>query len=505
MITARELDVARLPEPAKVWVNLALKYTHGYGIVAVPVNEIDSRGNPVLWAHDIPIVAKKNLSVAHGEIYFGEQTNDRIYVHTTEKEFDFPQGQANVETIYQGDGGIPLSNFWRKLVIARQFDGLRLFISGYFTPQSRVMLRRNTVERVQTLAPFLSFDRDPYIVADLDHYSYIVDAYTTSQNYPYSESYEGSLPAFRGQNYFRNSVKAVIDAYNGSVTFYVFDQRDPIINAYRRVLPEMFKDAGEMPENLRRHIRYPEDIFTVQAEMYGTYHMTNPTTFYNREDRWEIPRELYRDAEIEMLPYYVTTQLPGSEKPEFLLMLPMSVAGKNQMAGWLAGLCDGGNYGKMVAFRFLKGSFIDGPAQVESRINSDSRFSGNLTLWDQHGSRVIRGNLIVLPLVDNKLIVIEPVYIEAEQTKIPTLARVVLGQLLPDDRKIEWASTLPDAERLLVGAAPAIASTPNPTPGNDTLERARALFSQMQQEYAAGNYARYGELLQQLGKLLLDQ
>jgi uncharacterized protein len=295
----------------------------------------------------------------------------------------------------------------------------------------------------------------------------------------------------------------VIDAYNGSVTFYVFDQRDPIINAYRRVLPEMFKDAGEMPENLRRHIRYPEDIFTVQAEMYGTYHMTNPTTFYNREDRWEIPRELYRDAEIEMLPYYVTTQLPGSEKPEFLLMLPMSVAGKNQMAGWLAGLCDGGNYGKMVAFRFLKGSFIDGPAQVESRINSDSRFSGNLTLWDQHGSRVIRGNLIVLPLVDNKLIVIEPVYIEAEQTKIPTLARVVLGQLLPDDRKIEWA-TLPDAERLLVGET-AIASKPNPTPGNDTIGRARALFSEMQQEYAAGNYARYGELLQQLGKLLLAQ
>jgi uncharacterized protein len=227
------------------------------------VNEIDSRGNPVLWTHDIPIVAKKKLSVAHGEIYFGEQTNDRIYVHTTEKEFDFPQGQANVETIYQGNGGIPLSNSWRKLVIARQFDGLRLFISGYFTPQSRVMLRRNIVERVQTLAPFLSFDRDPYIVADLDHYSYILDAYTTSRNYPYSESYQGSLPAFRGENYLRNSVKAVVDAYNGSVTFYVFDRRDPIINAYRRVLPEMFKDAGEMPENLRRHIRYPEDIFTV--------------------------------------------------------------------------------------------------------------------------------------------------------------------------------------------------------------------------------------------------
>jgi uncharacterized protein len=505
MITARELDVTRLPPPAQVWVNLALKYTHGYGAVAVPVSEIDGRGNPILWAHDIPIVAKKNLSVAHGEIYFGRLTNDRIYVRTTEKEFDFPQGQANAETIYQGSGGITLFNSWRKFVFAREFDGLRLFISGYFTSESRVMLRRNIVERAQTLAPFLTFDRDPYIVADADHYSYILDAYTTSQNYPYSESYQGSLPAFRGQNYVRNSVKAVIDAYNGSVTFYVFDGHDPIINAYRKVLPEMFKDASEMPENLRRHIRYPEDIFTVQAEMYGTYHMTNPTTFYNREDRWEIPHELYRNFEIEMLPYYVTTQLPGSDKPEFLLMLPLSVAGKNQMAGWLAGLCDGENYGKLVAFRFPKGTFIDGPAQLESRINSDSRFSGDLTLWDQHGSHVIRGNLIVLPLAGNQVIVIEPVYIEAEQTKIPTLARVVLGQLLPDDRKIEWASNLPDAERLLVGMATTTSSGTHTEPSNETLERARNVFREMQQEYAAGNFARYGELLQQLGKLLLPQ
>jgi uncharacterized protein len=503
MITARELDVARLPEPAKVWVNLALKYTHGYGVVAVPVNEIDSSGNPVIWAHDIPIVAKKDLWVAHGEIYFGEFTRDRVYVRTTEKEFDFPQGQANAETIYRGNGGIPLSNLWRKLVVARAFDGLRLFISGYFTPASRVMLRRNIVERVQTLAPFLSFDRDPYIIADKDHYSYIIDAYTTSQNYPYSETYQGTVPAFRGQNYLRNSIKAVIDAYNGSVTFYVFDQRDPLIGAYRKVLPDMFKDAAEMPENLRRHIRYPEDIFTAQAEIYGTYHMTNPTTFYNREDRWEIPHELYRNFEIDMLPYYVTTQLPGSDKPEFLLMLPLSVAGKNQMAGWLAGRCDGDNYGKMVTFRFPKGTFVDGPAQVESRINSDSRFSGDLTLWDQHGSQVIRGNLLVLPMLDNQLITIEPVYIEAEQTKIPTLARIVLAQLLPDDRKIEWASTLPDAERLLVGATAPVPGAAKTTPGNDTLEQARAVFQEMQREYAAGNFARYGELLQQLGKLLL--
>ncbi len=503
MITARELDVAKLPAAAQVWVNLALKYTHGYGAVAVPVNEIDSRGNPVLWAHDIPIQAKGDLAVTHGEIYYGMLTRDRVYVHTTEKEFDFPQGDANAETIYGGKGGIPLSNLWRKLVIAHEFDGLRLFISGYFTPQSRVLIRRNIVERVERLAPFLTFDGDPYIVADGDHYSYIVDGYTSSENYPYSEPYHGSVFDFRDRNYLRNSVKAVIDAYNGSVTFYVFGTDDPIIKAYRKMLPGLFRDRSEMPENLRRHIRYPEDLFTVQAEMYGTYHMTNPTTFYNREDRWEVPRELYRDREIEVLPYYVMAQLPHTNTPEFMLMLPLSVAGKNQMAGWLAGRSDGENYGKLVAFRFPKGRFVDGPAQIESRINSDSRFSGDLTLWDQHGSRVIRGNLIILPLNDNQLVAIEPIYIEAEQTRIPTLARVVFGQLLPDDRKIEWASTLNEAEGLLVGIPVEQPAGPSsPATDLNQLERARSVFHDMQQEYAAGNFARYGELLQQLEKIL---
>ena len=503
MITARELNLEKLPDQAKVWVNLALRYTHGYGAVAVPVNEMDGRGNPVLWAHDIPINAKGDLAVTHGAIYYGALTRDRVYVRTTEKEFDFPQGQANAEAVYNGKGGIPLSSFWRKLVVANERDGLRLFISGYFTPESRVLLRRNIVERVERLAPFLIFDHDPYIVADGDHYSYIIDAYTSSTNYPYSDAYQGSLRQFHGRNYLRNSVKAVVDAYNGSVTFYVFDKRDPIIGAYWQMLPGFFRDRSEMPANLRRHIRYPEDLFTAQAEMYGTYHMTDPTTFYNREDRGEVPHELYRDREIEMTPYYVIAQLPNAEKPEFLLMLPLSVAGKNQMAGWLAGLSNGENYGKMVAFRFPKGTFIDGPAQVESRINSDSRFSGDLTLWDQHGSQVIRGNLIVLPLNGNQLIAIEPVYIEAEQTKIPTLARVVVAQLLPDDRKIEWARSLTEAEGLLVGAPvrPTISSAEVES-DTDRLDRARTVFHEMQRQYTTGNFTRYGELLQQLEKLL---
>jgi hypothetical protein len=503
MITARELDVTKLPPPAQVWVNLALKYTHGYGVVAVPVNEMDSRGNPVLWAHDIPIQAKGDLAVTHGEIYYGMQTRNRVYVHTTEKEFDFPRGDVNAETVYGGAGGITLSNAWRKLVFAHEFDGPRLFISGYFTPQSRVLIRRNIVERVQRLAPFLTFDRDPYIVADGDHYSYIIDGYTSSGNYPYSEAYQGSVAAIQGRNYLRNSVKAVVDAYNGSVTFYVFAPDDPIIKAYRKMLPGLFRDRAAMPQNLRRHIRYPEDLFTVQAEMYGTFHMTDPTTFYNREDRWEVPHELYRDQEVELQPYYVMAQLPGAQNPEFILMLPLSVAGKNQMAGWLAGRSDGKDYGKLIAYRFPKGRFVDGPAQIESRINSDSRFSGDLTLWDQHGSRVTRGNLIILPLRDKQLVAIEPIYIVAEQTEIPTLARVVFGQLLPDDRKIEWGASLAAAEALVVGAAPERPAEATPTAANpDRLQRAQATFQDMQRAYAAGDFVRYGALLQQLGKIL---
>jgi hypothetical protein len=506
MITARELDVTKLPPPAQVWVNLALKYTHGYGVVAVPVNEIDERGDPVLWAHDIPIQAVGDLAVTHGEIYYGLQTRDRVYVHTTEKEFDFPRGDANAETTYGGSGGVALSNVWRRLVFARRFDGLRLFLSDYFTPRSRVLIRRNVVERVARLAPFLTFDHDPYIVADGDHYAWILDGYTRSANYPYSEAYHGSVAPFHDRNYLRNAVKAVVDAYNGSVTFYVFAPDDPIIRAYRRMMPGLFKDRAAMPANLRRHARYPEDLFTVQAEMYGTYHMTNLTTFYNREDRWEVPRELYGASEIEVQPYYVMAQLPGAQAPEFMLMLPLSVAGKNQMAGWLAGRSDGDNYGKLVAFRFPKGRFVDGPAQVESRINSDSRFSADLTLWDQHGSRVIRGNLLILPLAGGQLVAIEPIYIAAEQTGIPTLARVVFGQLMPDDRRIEWAESLSAAEDLLVGGAapPPSVGGPAPTapasPGQ--LKQANAIFHAMQQAYASGDYVRYGQLMQQLGQIL---
>ena len=453
----------------------------------------------MLWAHDIPIQAKDELAVTHGEIYYGLQTNDRVYVHTTEKEFDFPRGDANAETVYGGRGGIPLPGLWRKLVVAHAFDGLRLFLSDYFTPQSRVLIRRNVVERVQRLAPFITFDHDPYIVADGDHYAYIIDGYTSSANYPYSETYQGSVDAFHDRNYLRNSVKAVVDAYNGSVTFYVFAPDDPIIKAYRKMLPGLFKDRSAMPGNLQRHIRYPEDLFTVQAEMYGTYHMTNPTTFYNREDRWEVPRELYRNSEIEVQPYYVMAQMPGRQPG---IHADAAAVGGGQEP-------DGGVARRPVRRRQLRqaGRLPLSQGAVRRRPGADrvaDQFGQPLfgrpdACGTSTARSVIRGNLIILPLAGDQLVAIEPIYIEAEQTGIPTLARVVFGQLMPDDRKIEWAS---------------ISATPRPSwPGSPWNNRqgrgidrnhrsqtgsskARSVFRDMQQEYAAGNFARDGEPLQ---------
>ena len=511
MITARELDVAKLPAPAQVWVNLALKYTHGYGVVAVPVNEIDPQGDPVLWAHDIPIQATGDLAVTHGEIYYGLQTNDRVYVHTTDKEFDFPRGDANAETIYGGRGGIPLSSLWRRLVVARQFDGLRLFLSDYFTSQSRVMIRRNVLERVERLGalPDLrprplyrrrrrSLRLHPRRLHQLVELSLQRGLRGLGRRLPRQQ-----LCAQRGQGGGRR-LQRIGDLLR--------------LRAGRPDHPGLQPHAPACSRGPRRHAGQSATacalsggLFTVQAEMYGTYHMTNPTTFYNREDRWEVPRELYLNNEVEDQPYYLMAQMTGSQTPEFMLMLPLSVAGKNQMAGWLAGRSDGANYGKLVAFRFPKGRFVDGPAQVESRINSDSRFSADLTLWDQHGSHVIRGNLLILPLANGQLVAIEPIYIEAEQTGIPTLARVVFAQLMPDNRRIEWAESLRAAEDLVVGGAPAQPQAGQPGPGQsapaagaspDQLKQARAIFHQMQQAYASGDYVRYGQLMQQLGQTL---
>ncbi len=503
MITARELSVDRLLPQAQVWVNTQLKYTHGFGVVSVPSNETVNGNNPRFWAGNIPVTALPALSVTHPEIYYGELTNEHVYVHGTEREFDFPQGDSNVESVYGGRGGIQLSDFWRKLVYAWKFDGITLFTSNYLTDESRILWRRNILERVKALAPFLTFDDDPYVVAGGDRYLWIIDAYTSSDTYPYSEAYRGSVAAFKDKNYVRNSVKVVVDAYDGSVAFYVMDPHDPLINAYRAQLPGLFKGVEEMPPLVRSHIRYPAALFTTQAEMYGTFHMTNPMVFYNREDRWQVPRELFRSEEIEMSPYYVTAQLPGASRPEFMLMLPLSVAGKNQMSGWMAGLCDGDNYGKLIVYKLPKGVFVDGPAQVESRISSTDRMSQDLTLWDQHGSTVIRGNLLVLPLKDDKLVVIEPIYVEASQTKIPQLTRVVFGQLLPGDQQIVWAPQLEQAEQLFVGAAPqSVASRPGDADETGTIAQVRAVFGRLLADFRAGEFAKAGQALQELKGVL---
>jgi uncharacterized membrane protein (UPF0182 family) len=499
MLSAREMDVTQLSSQSQVWVNKRIKYTHGYGIAAVPVNEHDASGNPVLWSRDIPVTARDSLTVQRPQIYFGVRTTNAVYVDTKEPEFDYPKGDANAESVYEGSGGILLSGFWRKLVFAHELDGSYLFSSDYFKPGSKVLWRREIRERIKTLAPFLTLDRDPYVVAGGDHYYWLSDAYTTSQSYPYSEPYKGTLAGFQNVNYMRNSVKAVLDGYDGSVTFYVFDLNDPIIAAYRRMLPGLFKDASEMPELLRQHVRYPEDLFTVQAETFQRFHMTDPMTFFNGEDQWDTPKELYYGREQQMMPYYVMTELPESRQPEFMIMLPFAVHNKTQMAGWFAGLCDRDNYGKLVAYTFPKGVLIDGPAQIESRISSKDEWSSNFTLWNQQGSKVIRGNLLILP-IGNSLIMFEPIYIEAEETKIPQLTRVVFGQLMPNDRHIVWASTLSDAEGVLVGALtehvtqPSFAST---TP-DSLVEHVRQIIGEMNKASASRDYATFGKKFDEL-------
>lgn len=508
MVSPREIDITLLPSEAQKWVNQRLKYTHGYGMVGVPVNEHDGDGKPIMWSSDIPVKAKSDMAVKHNQIYFGEYTKEPVYVLTTEKEFDHPEGSANAETVYEGTGGIELSNWLRKLTFANRIEGFKLYTSGYFTDQSRVLWRRDISTRVKKLAPFLLYDHDPYIVAGGDRFYWIQDAYTASKWYPYSKAYDGALTDYKGYNYIRNSVKAVIDAYDGSVTFYVFDANDPIVNAYRRMFPGLFKDAREMPEQLRRHVRYPEDLFTIQTEMYAKYHMTNPQTFYNQEDLWEVPKELYYGKYVPMDPYYVTSQLPDSSLPEFMLMRPMTVAKKNLMAGWLAGLCDGDNYGKLIAYRFQKGVSVEGPAQVESNISSKDEMARQLTMWDQRGSKVIRGNLLILPIGES-LIAVEPVYIEDEnqEQRIPQLTRVIFGQLMPGRQNIVWANTLADAQNVLVGALertlaqPSGATTAQAVTG-ETIDTVRKIFGEMRSAFSSGDFNLAGQKLEQLKRIL---
>jgi uncharacterized membrane protein (UPF0182 family) len=435
MLAARELNVEKLPESSRNWINEKLVYTHGYGVTMNSVNGFTSEGLPTLMLRDMPVQSTvKGLNVTRPEIYFGElnDNNDTdVYVKTRQKEFDFPQGETNSVTSYQGTGGIVLGGFLRRVLLAFERDDLdKLPFSDDVNPQSRLLMRRDIRDRVATLAPFLTFDQDPYIVVGDDgRLSWIMDAFTTSDSYPYSKHYDLDDNSI---NYMRNSVKVVIDAYNGTTTFYVFDTVDPVLAAYRRIFPSLFKDASLMPTDLRKHVRYPEKLFKLQAQVYGLYHMTDPAVFFNREDLWTVATESTgqgSDAEQAaqpMQPNFVLMKLPGETGEEFVEILPFTPANRNNLIGWIAGRCDPAHYGTSVVYDFPKTKLVDGPQQIESRIDQNAQLSGQLTLWNQQGSHVVRGSLLVIPS-GKALLYAEPIYLQAQQSPMPELRLVVLA------------------------------------------------------------------------------
>ena len=453
MLAARELNVDKLPESSRNWINDKLIYTHGYGITMNPVNGFTPEGLPTLMLSNMPVQSTvRGLSVTRPEIYFGEMTNTDVYVKTRQKEFNYPQGASNSLTSYEGNGGIVLGGFLRRIALALDRDDLaKLPFSDDVTQDSRLLMRRNLRDRVSALAPFLTYDPDPYIVlGDDGRLSWIMDAFTLSDSYPYSTHYQLDNNSI---NYMRNSVKVVIDAYDGTTTFYVFDTEDPIIAAYRRIFPSLFKDASTMSPGLRKHVRYPEMLLKLQAEVYGLYHMTDPEAFYNREDLWTVATEVGmseggQQVTQAMQPNFVLMKLPGETGEEFVEILPFTPANRNNLIGWIAGRSDGAEYGTSVVYNFPKTKLVDGPLQIEARIDQNAQLSGQLTLWNQQGSHVRRGALLVIP-TGRALLYAEPIYLQAERSPMPELRLVVLA--LQD--KLAYGPNFESAMAALFGGA----------------------------------------------------
>ncbi len=456
MLAARELSLGKLPVESRNWVNERLVYTHGYGVTMNPVSRFTKEGLPEFVLSNMPVESTRpEIQVKRPEIYFGELADWPVYVKTKQKEFNYPEGEANNTTTYEGSGGIAMGSFFRRLMIAWTIgDITKVPFSDDVTSESVLLMRRNIRTRVAELAPFLLFDQDPYIVVGTDGALYwMMDGYTVSDRYPYARHLTLGNQSL---SYIRNSVKTVIDAYNGSVHFYVFDPSDPLIQAYRKMFPSLFTDAGRMPDFLRAHIRYPELLFRSQAAVYSTYHVENEQVFYNREDVWTIAqqgRTQQGQGSADVIePYYVLMNLPGEKDQEFLPILPFTPANRNNLIGWMAGRSDGDKYGTLRAYRFPKTKFVDGPLQIQARIDQDPQLSSQLTLWNQQGSTVIRGNLLVIPLNDT-LLFVEPIYLQAERSPMPELRLVVLAT---QDR-LAYAPRFQDAlnQLLQAGTSPA--------------------------------------------------
>jgi uncharacterized membrane protein (UPF0182 family) len=506
MLSSRELNSDSLPN--RSWVNERLQYTHGFGVAMGPVNQVTQEGLPVLFIQDLPPTSSVDMTVDQPSIYFGELSNDYVIVNTDTDEFHYPEGDDNVSTRYDGTGGVAMSSLWRQLLFAARFRAYEILVASQLGADSRILYHRNIVDRVTTIAPFLRFDADPYLVITEGRLVWMLDAYTVSDRYPYA------TPT-GGVNYIRNAVKIVVDAYDGSTSFYLADPEDPIARTLQAIFPDFLHPLADMPEDLRRHIRYPEGLFSLQTSIYSTYHMTNPEVFYNREDQWEVP---VIDNE-QMQPYYTIMRLAGETSAEFIQMLPFTPRGKNNLAAWMIARSDGEHYGKMLVFQFPKQKVVFGPSQIVARINQDQEISPQITLWNQQGSEVIQGTLMLIP-IEEALLYVRPLYLRASGGRIPELKRVIvayqnqivmeetLDQALdklfrsgprptPDTLPARGVVAALDAQQPLDTGTGGRAVSSNPLVAQASEHYQRALQAQR-----AGNWASYGDEIEQLGAVL---
>ncbi|HEY3246968.1 MAG TPA: UPF0182 family protein [bacterium] len=512
MLSAREIETSRLSAQARTWVNEHLVFTHGYGLVMSPVNRISEEGMPEFYLKDIPPVSSVDLQVTRPQIYFGEATEHYVLVNTKVQELDYPKGEDNVYTTYQGRGGIPLGSLAR-LAFAYRFADSRLLLSSDVSPSSRMMFARGIATRVRRIAPFLAYDRDPYIALVDGRLVWIIDAYAVSDRYPYStpapaDSTDVDDP-LAGVNYLRNSVKVVVDAYDGTVDFYLMDPSDPVAGSFAAIFPELFKPASAMPPAIRAHLRYPVDMYEVQARVYATFHMRDPRVFYNKEDPWTIPTELFGSDTVLVEPYYVTMRLEEGAAPEFALILPFAPANRDNMVGWMAARNDAPHYGELIVYRFSKDRLAFGPMQVEARINQDPVISQQLTLWNQEGSRTIRGNLLVIPM-ETSLLYVEPLFLQAERSQLPELRRVIVAS----GPRIVMAETAEAALGRLLGPSPPTGTPPaGPPPAGpppvgpsasarQLIAQASETYERAQQFLRQGDLAGYAREMDRLGEIL---
>lgn len=496
MVASRELDQNQMIDSAKTWVNMHLVYTHGFGLVMSPVNSVTKEGLPNYLIKDVPpvyIIDDDVLKMDEPRIYYGMRDNNFVLVNTETEEFDYPKGNTNEYISYEGTGGVQLDSFGKKLLMAIRFLDIKIMLSSDLTPESKIMFNRNIRTRIEKITPFLELDRDPYIVISEGKLYWIQDAYTTTSKFPYSEKCCNT-----NINYVRNSMKIVVDAFNGDITYYIVDTKDPLIQTLAKVFPKQFKTYDLMPEELKKHVRYPEDLFKIQAEILSIYHMEDPTVFYNKEDAWQIPTEIYGTGQkIPVEPYYIIIKLPGESEEEFILMTSFTPIRKNNMIAWMAARSDGDNYGKLLLYKFPKDKLVYGPLQIEAKFDQDSEISQKLTLWSQQGSRVTRGNLLVIPIKDS-LIYIEPLYIQAEQGQLPQLKRI----LVSDGERVVMEETFELALEALFGKAMPVKKGEEDRTNEQLISDAQEHYDALIESMSDNDWASFGENFDRLGDVL---